>query len=158
MAGDGRKLSYSERDRMRREGGGPGGRPPNRRERVEGEKRSREALAVADSLFTDEKGGQAGKALADAVRAAHGSTDLAAECRAYLEQVGPPSDSELVSIFLDAGEKELTICALDALLRLKGEDADKLAQELEGGLKRQVRILAEDFDDDLASRAEEILE
>ncbi len=157
MAGDDRKLSYSERDRMRREGGGAGrsgGRPPSRREQVEGEKRSREALAVADSLFTDEKGGQVGKALADAVRAAHGTSSLAGECRSYLEEIGPPSDQELVSIFLDAGDKALTICALDSLLRLKGEGSD----ELEGGLKRQVRILSEDFDDDLASRAEEILE
>jgi len=154
MAGDDRKLSYSERDRMRREGGGSGGRPPGRRERVEEEKRSREALTVADSLFTTEKGGQVGKALADAVRAAHGSAELAKECRAYLEQIGPPLDLELVSIFLDAGDKELTICALDALLRLKSEDA----AEIDGGLKRQIRILSEDFDDDLASRAEEILE
>lgn len=154
MAGDDRKLSYSERDRMRREGGGSIKRPPNRRERVEEEKRSREALTVADSLFTDEQGGQAGKVLADAVRAAHGTADLATQCRAYLEELGPPSDTELVSIFLDAGDKELTICALDALLRLKSAGA----AELEGGLMRQVRILSEDFDDDLASRAEEILE
>jgi hypothetical protein len=154
MADDGRKLSYSERDRMRREGAGPGARPTNRREQVKEEKRSREVLAVADSLFTDEKGGQAGKTLADAVRAAHGSADLASECRSYLEQIGPPSDTELVSIFLDAGDKELTICALDALLRLKGEDK----ADLDGGLNRQIRILSEDFDDDLASRAEEILE
>jgi len=154
MAGDGGKLSFSERDRMRREGGGSGGRPPNRRERIEEEKRSREALNVADSLFTEEKGGQVGKALADAIRAAHGTAELAAECRAYLEQVGPPSDKELASIFLDAGDKELTICALDALLRQKNADGE----ELEGGLKSQVRILSEDFDDDLASRAEEILE
>jgi len=155
MAGDDRKLSYSERDRMRRAGGGSGARPPSHRQRVEAEKRSREALSIADSLFTDEKGGQVGKALADAVRAAHGTADLARECRAYLEEVGPPSDSELASIFLDAGDKELTICTLDALLRRKSEED---ALELDGGLKRQVRILSEDFDDDIASRAEEILE
>ena len=29
---------------------------------------------------------------------------------------------------------------------------------LEGGLKRQIRLLSEDFDDDLASRAEDLLE
>ena len=42
---------------------------------------------------------------------------------------------------------------LDELLRRK--DAGSL--ELEGGLKSQLRLLAEDFDDDLASRAEDLL-
>lgn len=154
MAGDDRKLSYSERDRLRREGGGSGQRPQSHRARIEDEKRSRDALQVADSLFTDAKGGQAGKALADAVRAAHGSAELAAECRAYLEQIGPPTDLELISIFLDASDKDLAVCGLDALLRRKSAGDLKL----EGGLKPQIRILSEDFDDDLASRAEEILE
>ena len=43
---------------------------------------------------------------------------------------------------------------LDELLRQKAADGEVL----EGGLKRQVRILSEEFDDDLASRAEELLE
>ncbi len=158
MADDGRKLSYSERDRLRREGGREGSgsrtRPPGRRERIEEEKRSREALLVADSLFTEEKGGQTGKALADAVRAAHGSPELASECRAYLEQIGPPADTALVSIFLDAGDKEVSICTLDSLLELKSTGE----LELDRALTAQIRILSEDFDDDLASRAEEILE
>ena len=154
MTSDDRKLSYSERDRLRREGGGSGGRPPGRREKIEDEKRSHEALLVADALFTDEKGGQEGKALADAVRAAHGTSNLPAACRAYLKAVGPPATVELASLFLDSGEKELVVVALDELLRKK--DAGDL--ELNGGLKRQIRILSEDFDDDLASRAEDLLE
>ena len=154
MASDDRKLTYSERDRLRREGGGSAGRPRGRRAKIEEEKRSREALVVADALFTDEKGGQEGKALADAVRAAHGTTDLPSACRAYLETVGPPATAELASVFLDAGVKELSLIALDELLRKK--DAGDL--EVEGGLKRQIRILSEDFDDDLASRAEDLLE
>jgi hypothetical protein len=154
MASDDRKLSYSERDRLRREGGGSGGRRKSRREEIEEGKRSQAALVVADSLFTDEKGGQEGKALADAVRAAHGTSDLPAACRAYSEAVGPPATLELASIFLDSGDKELGIAALDELLRKK--DADDL--ELDGGLKRQIRILSEDFDDDLASRAEDLLD
>ena len=154
MAGDDRKLTYSERDRMRREGGSSGGRPRSRREQANEEKRSREALQVADALFTDEKGGQAGKALADAVRAAHGTPDLVPACRAYLETVGPPATIELASIFLDAGEKDLIILVLDELLRQK-EAGDF---EAAGGLLRQIRILSEDFDDDLASRAEDLLE
>lgn len=154
MANDGRKLSYSERDRMRREGSGSGGRRPSRREEAEQAKRSHEVLIVADALFTDEKGGQEGKGLADAVRAAHGTPDLASACRAYAEAVGPPTTAELASIFLDAGEKDLGVLALDELLRKK--DAGDL--ELTGGLKRQIRILSEDFDDDLASRAEDLLD
>jgi hypothetical protein len=154
MASDDRKLSYSERDRLRREGGGSGGRRPSRQQEAEEERRSHEALVVADALFTDEKGGQEGKALADAVRAAHGTTELPTACRAYLETVGPPATAELASIFLDAGEKELGVVALDELLRKK-EAGDF---ELDGGLKRQIRILSEDFDDDLASRAEDLLD
>jgi hypothetical protein len=61
---------------------------------------------------------------------------------------------ELASIFLDSGDKELGIAALDELLRKKV--ADDL--ELDGGLKRQIRILSQDFDDDLASRAEDLLD
>jgi hypothetical protein len=154
MASDDRKLTYSERDRLRREGGGSGGRRPGRREKAEEEKRSHQAIIAADALFTDEKGGQEGKTLADAVRAAHGTSDLPSACRAYLETVGPPTTVELASIFLDSGEKELALEALDELLRMKG--AGDL--ELDGGLKRQIRILSEDFDDDLASRAEDLLD
>jgi len=154
MSGDDRKMTYSERDRLRREGGGSGGRPRGRRAQIEDEKRSRDALAVADSLFTDEAGGEEGKELADAVRAAHGTPELTAACRAYVDGVGPPGSIAMISIFLDADEKDLRVSALDELLRLK--EAGDL--ELDGGLKRQVRILSEDFDDDLASRAEDILE
>lgn len=155
MADDGRKLSYSERDRLRREGklGSRRERPLSGKERALEEKRSRLALAAAEELFTDEKGGQLGKSLANAVRAAHGTKDLPAACRAYLEQVGPPASAELASIFLDAGEKAISVPVLDALLRMKGEGQ----LELEGSLKRQIRLLAEDFDDDLASRAEDLL-
>ena len=153
MSGDDRKLTYSERDRMRREGGGSG-KPRGKRAQEKDARQTEEALKFADSLFTDEKGGQEGRALADAVRAAHGTAELPVACRAYYDSVGAPSDPALASIFLDAGEKDLSIAVLDELLRAK--DADGVA--LEGGLKRQIRILSEDFDDDLASRAEELLE
>lgn len=153
MSGDDRKLSYSERDKLRREGGGT--RPPRgKRAKAEDARRTEQALKHADSLFTDEQGGQEGKALADAVREAHGTAELPAACRAYFDAIGAPHDSGLASIFLDASEKDLSVAVLDALLRKKA--ADGVA--LEGGLKRQIRILSEDFDDDLASRAEELLE
>ncbi|MEZ4280775.1 MAG: hypothetical protein R3F21_14345 [Myxococcota bacterium] len=155
MANDGRKLSYSERDKMRREGGGAGRRekPQSGHDRALEEKRSRLALAAAEELFTDEPGGQTGKALAKAVRDAHGTKDLAAACHAYLEKIGPPAASDLASIFLDAGDKAISLPVLDALLARK--QAGTL--ELEGGLKRQIRLLSEDFDDALASRAEDLL-
>ena len=152
MADDGRKLSYSERDRLRRDGG-KRERPMSGRDREVEEKRSRLALAAAEELFTDEKGGQAGKTLANAVREAHGTKELPSACRAYLEKVGPPGSGELASIFLDAGEKAISLPVLDELLRQKSQG--KL--EIEGGLKRQIRLLAEDFDDELASRAEDLL-
>jgi hypothetical protein len=151
MAGDDQKLTYSERDRMRREGGG---RPKSGRARAQEEERSQEALKVADSLFTEATGGQEGKALAAAVNEAHGTPELPGACRAYFAALGPPSSLTLASIFLDAGEKEMSVAVLDELLRQK--DAGEL--ELDGGLKRQVRLLSEDFDDDLASRAEDLLE
>lgn len=152
MADDDRKLTYSERDRLRREGGG--GRPQSGRARAAEEQRSHEALKVADSLFADDKTGEEGKALAAAVNAAHGSSDLPSACRAYFDAMGPPKTARLASIFLDAAEKDMSIAVLDELLRQKGA-GDFV---LDGGLKRQVRLLSEDFDNDLASRAEELLE
>ena len=155
MSNDGRKLSYSERDRLRREGGGQGGgRGLNRQQRALEAERSRLALESADALFSGEQGGEAGKALAAAVREAHGTPGLAEACRSYLAEIGLPTAPDLASIFLDAGDKTISVSVLDALLAQKA----KGALEIGGGLKRQIRILSEDFDDDLASRAEELLE
>ena len=151
MGDDDRKLSFSERDRLNREGGG---RSQSGQARAEDERKSRDALSAADALFAGDKGREEEKGLTDAVRAAHGSADLPVACQAYLASLGPPSTHELASIFLDAGVKELSVMVLDGLLRQKAADGEVL----DGGLKRQVRILSEDFDDDLASRAEELLE
>lgn len=153
MSDNDRKLTYSERDRMRREGAGG---PKSGRARADEEKRSRDALLAADSLFAgaEQSGGEEGKALAQAVRDAHGTSDLPAACRAYFDALGPPIVTELISIFLDAAEKDLSVATLDELLRQK----EVGGLELTGGLKRQIRIISEDFDDDLASRAEELLE
>ena len=151
MGDDDRKLSFSERDRLNREGGG---RPQSGQARAADERKSREALSAADALFAGDKGREEEKALTDAVRAAHGSADLPVACQTYLATLGAPTTHELASIFLDAGVKELSVIVLDELLRQKGE----AGFVLDGGLKRQVRILSEDFDDDLASRAEDLLE
>ncbi len=151
MANDDRKPTFSERDRMRREGGP---RPGGRREREMDARRTRESLAAAEALFGSEQGGEEGQALADAVRSAHGTRDLQGACEAYLSAVGPPRSLELLSIFLDTGEKAISLVALDAVLEQKASGAVEIA----GSLKRQIRLLAEDFDDDLASRAEDLLE
>ena len=152
MSDDDRKWSYSERDRRRREGG----RPPSvsGRARAERARETRRSLEAADALFGGEKGGDEGKHLAAAVRAAHGSAGHRDACRAYYDVLGAPDDLELASIFLDAGEKDLSLAVLDVLLREK----ERGRIELQGGLRRQIRLLAEDFDDDLASRAEELIE
>lgn len=155
MADDDRKLSYSERDKLNRErGSGGGSRPQSGRARAADEERARQAMISAESLFSEQPGGDLGKELAKAVRAAHGTPDLPAACQAYVDELGAPANNELASIFLDSGQKDLGVLALDALLEKKA----KGALEIEGGLKRQLRILSEDFDDDLASRAEELLE
>jgi len=151
MSNDDRKLTYSERDKLRREGGD---RPKGARAQAEDAKKTREALAAADSLFAGDERGKEAKAHAKAVRDAHGTPELAAACDAFFEALGIPRDPELASIFLDVGDKELSVAVLDALLSAKEEGA----LILEGGLKRQIRILSEDFDDDLASRAEDLLE
>ncbi|MEM9173599.1 MAG: hypothetical protein AAGC67_00045 [Myxococcota bacterium] len=148
--GDGRKLTYAERDRLRREGE----RPSSGRRRTEEAKASKAALAAADALFSDEQGGREGEVVAEAVRAAHGSPELSSACRTYVDAVGVPRAFELISIFLDAGDKALSIAVLDELLRQKGEGGFAL----HGGLRRQIRLLSEDFDDDLASRAEALLD
>jgi hypothetical protein len=153
MAGDDRKLTYSERDRMRREGGGSSGPRGGQAREVE-RLRVDAALDQAESIFAGEKGGAEGKELADAVRAAHGTSELAVACRTYIEALGPPKALDLASIFMDAGDKELSLRVLDELLAQKRAGS----LDLEGGIKRQIRILSEDFDDDLASRAEELLE
>lgn len=88
------------------------------------------------------------------MREAHGTPELVGACQAYVESVGVPRALELISIFLDAGDKALSVAVLDELLRQK--DAGEL--DLAGGLKRQIRLLSEDFDDDLASRAEDLLD
>jgi len=151
MSNDDRKLTYSERDRMRRDGDD---RPKGGKAKAEDARKTRDALAAADSLFAGDERGQEAKAHAKTVRDAHGTEGLKAACEAYVEAVGLPRDVELASIFLDAGDKALSVAVLDVLL------AEKEAGELvlEGGLKRQIRILSEDFDDDLASRAEDLLE
>ena len=158
MAGndDRPKLTYAERDKLRREGGhGPGGaRPKGRYAEARAERAQQEYVKELDKLFTSEKGGAEGESYATAVREAHGSSDLATACRAYLDNVGTPEDPALASCFLDSGESDLVVAALDALLAVQAAGG----LEVSSGLRSQLRMLAQGFDNDAADRAEELLE
>ena len=148
------KKSFSELDRMRREG------------RSDAERRPRSAAAQAratqatkqyvkelDGVFSSGKGEQQEK-LAQAMRDARGTPKLADACRAYRDALGLPADARHISCFLDAGERELVVDGLEAL-RQAHEAGDF---EMTAGLRTQLRMLAEDRDDEVAERAEELIE
>jgi len=149
------RRSWREIDRMR---DGSGHRSDERKPRGKAaEARSRQAaqtyLKQIDGLFAQDGGGAESERLARAVREAHGTPGLAEACVAYRDAVGFPRDPELVSMFLDSGERELVAGALTAL-------ADAHAQEpvaLGAGFRSQLRLLAEDPDDEIAGAAEDLL-
>ena len=87
------------------------------------------------------------------MRKAHGTPDLAGACRAYLDALGVPGEAELLALFLDSGETDLQAAALRALLEL--QRAGSL--QASAGLKSQVRVLEQDFDDEVAEAAEDLL-
>ncbi|MDJ0848490.1 MAG: hypothetical protein QNK04_08940 [Myxococcota bacterium] len=151
---DREKKSFSELDRERREkrsGGGSPGRSPA------AQARSREAtkqyLKQIDSLF-DGGGRGEEETLARAMLDARGSPDLAAACRAYLEAAGAPTEARLLSCLLDAGDREIVLMGLAALT--ESHASGKL--ELSAGLRTQLRMLAQESDDEVAETAEDVLE
>jgi len=154
---DREKLSFSELDRLRRERRSGGGSETRRPRGGAAEVRSREAttayLKEVGKLFSDAKGGVAGESLAKAVRDAHGTPELGAACRAYRAAVGMPEDVGLLSLFLDAEDREIVIAALQALAA--GQRAGSL--EVSRSVKSRLRVLAQDRDDDVAFEAEELL-
>jgi len=153
--GDRPKRTFAELDRMRREGGRRDDAPRGHVARVRQEKARRGALEEADSLFATDRGGPEGDRLAEAMRDAHGTPDLAAACRAYRDEIGTlPRSAELLSLFLDTGEEELVVAALEALLDLQNAGGI----EVSGRLKSQVRVLSQDFNSAIADVAEELLE
>lgn len=145
---DGRKLSFSERDRRRREG--RSGEPA--REGLRSKEATAQYLRKIDQLFSGPKD-EATK-LADAVRAAHGSPQLAEACRAYLDQIGAPTDPALISMFLDSRDCELMLRVLEALCAA-GQDGQV---ELSRGLQSQLRTLVYGADEAVAALAEELLQ
>jgi hypothetical protein len=150
------RRSWSEIDRMRDK---PRSSHEERRPRGEkAEARARAAtkeyLKGLDGLFAKDKGGAEGERLAGEIREAHGTPGLADACRAYREAVGTPSDPALLALFLDADEPALVVEALEALQALQAAGA----LEPTPGLRRQVRMLSEGFNDEVAEAAELLLD
>jgi hypothetical protein len=149
------KKSFSERDRERREKRGPEERrSPRPAQQAQLAAAKKQYLKQADTIFAKGKGGAEGDRLALAVRDARGTPGLAAACRAYRDAAGAPSDAGLVACFLDAGEPDVVLIGLEAL---RVECAGGSLQATPG-LRTQLRMLAQDPDDEVASAAEDLLD
>lgn len=107
---------------------------------------------LGDRLFSG-RSGDAGGDEARALREAHGTKELAAACRGYLQRRGSPEDASLAALFLDAEAVDVQRAGLEALTRLHAAGA------LTGssGMRTQLRILSGSSDDDVAYLAEELL-
>jgi hypothetical protein len=149
------RRSWREIDRMRDgTGGAPERVPRGTAARARADAASREYRRQLDRQFARGKGGAEGERLARAMRDAHGTSGLAEACRAYREAVGPPEDVTLVSLFLDSGDRELTRVGLESLRA----SCDAGSLQPTAGLRSQLRLLAQDRDDDIAEAAESLLE
>ncbi len=149
---DGDKLSFSERDRKRREGGGSDESRPQGDSKVREEQASSRYRKTLDGLFA--KPGADDEKLAAAVRAAHGTKKCAEACRAYRDAAGFPSHPGLIGIFLDSGEADLMIGVLESLL---GQAASGEELEATRGLRSQLRMLVDGRDSIVAGLAEDLL-
>ena len=106
-----------------------------------------------DSLFTASGRSEEAEALVKRLRDSHGTPELAEVCRTFREELGMPREIALLSIFLDSQEAPLVVEALKTMLLLAGEgDA-----EFSKGVQSQVRVLSQDFNNDIAEVAEDIL-
>lgn len=149
------KLTFSELDRRRRErrdGREPrsvSGKSPRRSEAV-----ARQYLKKLDGLFGSPPASAEVERLAAAMRDAHGTAGLADACRAYQEAAGIPDGPGDLSIFLDAGDAELAVAALEAMRERHAAGALSLTS----GLRTQVRMLAQDADGRVADAAEDLLD
>lgn len=150
---DGDKLSFSERDRRRRERQSDDRRPRGVSQ-AKLESATRQYVKQLDGLFSSDKGGAEAEKLAAAVRAAHGSAGLADACRAYRDAVGHPDDPKLLSLFLDSADSELVVSALEAI----GNAVDAGGFEPTSGLRSQIRMLRDDRDSAIAELAEDLSE
>jgi hypothetical protein len=152
---DREKKSFSELDRLRRERRGPAeGRSASPAQRARLESAKKQYVKAIDAIFSKGKGGAEGERLAQAVRDARGTPELAAACRAYRDAVGAPADAGLIACFLDAGETEIVLAGLESLRAAR--EAGRV--ELGAGLRTQLRMLVQSPDDGVAGAAEELLE
>ena len=149
------KKTYSELDRIRREGHSPGDREPRSPvSKARADAAAKQYVKNLDGMFTEAKGGADGEELAKAVRDAHGTPKLAAACRAYRDAVGMPEDGTLLSVFLDSADADLVVPGIEAL-----RDAhESRILTVTKGQKTQLRTLALGSDDAIADAAEELLE
>lgn len=149
------KKSFSELDRIRREGGqGDDREPRSAAARTRAKAAAKQYTKRLDGLFSSGQGGKEGTELAKAVRDAHGTPKLAEACRAYRDAVGMPEDGALLSLFLDSADMELVVAGIEALQG--AHEAGTLA--VTKGQKTQLRTLALDSNDAIADAAEELLE
>jgi len=150
------KLSFSERDRKRREGRGSGDAPPSGaggQARVEAA--TKQYVKSLDSMFGKQAGGPEVDRLADKMRDAHGTPALAKACRAYRDAAGVPEDSSLLALFLDVSDdNELVLAGLEVLRVGLTEEHLRFT----AGLRSQLRTLAQGADDAIAEAAEGILD
>lgn len=149
---DGDKLSFSERDRRRREGRNDEARPRSEAGQQRAATATKQYLRQIDGLFTAGEKRVIGE-LATAMRDAHGTSALPDACRAYRDAAGMPSDASLISLFLDTGDSELVLAGFDALRAVREQGGLKLT----AGLRSQLRILSEGPDDAVAEGAEDLL-
>ncbi len=153
MSGDeGRKRSFSELDRMKKEGPDRQTRTPKSERAQEISKTGTEQYlrSAAKHLF----GGSAdeeGERLTKEIRNAHGTKALPEACRAYLEARGIPKEVSLLGIFLDSHDGALIEAALEELASGEYELGS-------GSMRPQLRVLAYHQNDAIAELAEELLE
>lgn len=150
---DREKKSFSELDRLRREGRSGERAPRDERARARADAASKQYRKEIDALFTKGKGGAEATRLARAMRDAHGTPALADACRAHRDAVGVPGDPGDLGIYLDCGDPELVVAALEALLSL--HQAGSLS--VGTGLSSRIRMLSQDADDGIAEAAEDLL-
>jgi hypothetical protein len=149
---DREKKSFSELDRLRREGGAGGDRPGGARAESVTREASQQYLKQIDGIFggRKEEVDKLGRAILDA----RGTPELPAACRAFLAAAGPPAELRHVSCFLEATEPDLVLAGLGAL------EAAQAAGSLDAtpGLRTQLRMLVDHPDDEVAGSAEDLIE
>jgi hypothetical protein len=151
------KLSWSEIDKRRDKPRTRADREPRPRGAA-AEVRARDATQQylkqkGGALFAKHGVGGRGEALAKAIRDAQGTPGFAEACRAFLRELGPPTEASLCARFLDARDPELVLAGLRGLEGL--HDAGQLTAS--AGLRSQLRTLADDANDEVASAAEALL-